>query len=208
MRQRLITGVIGGLAVLLLLLSSLNVFSIAVGLISLYALHEMYTAIKINKNILLYIAGLLFSAIFLITEFLSKDIFMPLILLYAGVMLCIMLAYYKTVKLEEVAIAVFMTIYIVYAMSTLRLVRAMPNGHFNIFLVFVGAFGTDTFAYFIGVTLGKRKLSPEISPKKTVEGAIGGILGVMVCYLVMGFIMKTAFSVNVNYVNFIILGLL
>lgn len=46
-----------------------------------------------------------------------------------------------------------------------------------IWLVFIVAFGTDIFAYFIGYLLGKHKLCPAISPKKTIEGAIGGVIG-------------------------------
>ncbi|MCR4805101.1 MAG: phosphatidate cytidylyltransferase [Clostridia bacterium] len=46
-----------------------------------------------------------------------------------------------------------------------------------VWLVFITAFGTDIFAYFAGVYLGKHKLCPDISPKKTVEGSLGGILG-------------------------------
>ena len=55
MRQRIITGLIGGAIVLLILISNPTALSIAVGVISLYALHEMYCAIGINKNIMLYI---------------------------------------------------------------------------------------------------------------------------------------------------------
>ena len=46
-----------------------------------------------------------------------------------------------------------------------------------VWLVFLSAFGSDIFAYFTGFAIGKHKLCPEISPKKTVEGAIGGIIG-------------------------------
>ena len=52
----------------------------------------------------------------------------------------------------------------------------MPNRKF-LWLVYIISFGTDTFAYFAGVFFGKHKLCPNVSPKKTIEGAIGGILG-------------------------------
>lgn len=56
-----------------------------------------------------------------------------------------------------------------------------------LWLVFLIAWGSDTFAYFTGYFLGKRKLCPTISPKKTVEGAIGGALGAMIISGIFGY---------------------
>lgn len=208
MRQRIITGLIGGSIVLLILISNPTVLSIAVGVISLYALHEMYCAIGINKNIMLYIASLLFAAVAVFVEKISINLVMPIVFIYVVIMFIILLAYHKTIKVADIALSLFMTVYIVYTMSHIVFVRNLPNGAFNIFLIFVGAFGTDTFAYFTGVFFGKHKLCPEISPKKTVEGAVGGMVGVVICFLVMGGIMQSFFSVRVHYVPLMILGVL
>lgn len=56
-----------------------------------------------------------------------------------------------------------------------------------IWLIFITAFGTDIFAYFTGYAIGKHKLCPSISPKKTVEGAIGGALGSIALCLLFGY---------------------
>lgn len=56
-----------------------------------------------------------------------------------------------------------------------------------IWLVILAAFGTDTFAYFTGFLIGKHKLCPNISPKKTVEGAIGGVAGSILLCTIFGF---------------------
>ena len=66
--------------------------------------------------------------------------------------------------------------YISVAFSSMVLLRYLPNGAYLFLLPFIGAWVSDTFAYFTGRFLGKHKLIPEVSPKKTVEGAIGGIL--------------------------------
>ena len=52
----------------------------------------------------------------------------------------------------------------------------LSNGIY-IWLVFIIAWGTDTFAYVFGMLFGKHKLCPSLSPKKTIEGSIGGIIG-------------------------------
>ena len=54
----------------------------------------------------------------------------------------------------------------------------------------LGAIATDTFAYFVGVTVGKHKLCPEMSPKKTIEGAIGGIVGTILVFVIYGIIVN------------------
>jgi len=54
---------------------------------------------------------------------------------------------------------------------------AFINGNNLIWLIFITAFASDTFAYFTGKMIGRHKLSPNLSPNKTIEGAIGGILG-------------------------------
>ena len=57
-----------------------------------------------------------------------------------------------------------------------------------IWLVFLIAFGTDTFAYLVGNIFGKHKLSPNISPNKTKEGALGGILGSVIIALIFSYL--------------------
>lgn len=208
MRQRIITGLIGGAAVLLILISNATIVRIAVGIISLYALHEMYTAVGLNKNTILYIAGLLFAAVAVFIEEFSFNFVMPVVFVYVVIMFLIMLVYNKTLKVTDIALSLFMMVYIVYTMAHIVFVRNLPNGAFNIFLIFVGAFGTDTFAYFVGVTLGKHKLCPVISPKKTIEGAVGGVLGAVLCYFVLGLIMQNFFNVQVQYAYLLILGAL
>ncbi len=208
MRQRIITGLIGGAVVLLILISNVTILRIAVGIISLYALHEMYTAVGLNKNIMLYIAGLLFAAVAVFIEKLSFNTVTPIVFIYVVIMFVIMLIYHKSLRVTDIALSLFMMVYIVYTMAHIVFVRNLPNGSFNIFLIFVGAFGTDTFAYFVGVSLGKHKLCPEISPKKTLEGAVGGIIGVALCYFILGWIVQFFFDVQVHYVYLLLLGLL
>ena len=70
----------------------------------------------------------------------------------------------------------------------------MEFGRIFIWLVFIGAFVTDTCAYFVGKSVGRHKLCPNISPKKTVEGAIGGVLGAGVAFVLFGLIVNLVFG--------------
>jgi len=63
-------------------------------------------------------------------------------------------------------------------------------GSTYVWLIFVISFATDTFAYFTGYLFGKNKLIPKISPKKTIEGSIGGILGSTISCILFAYIFK------------------
>ena len=99
--------------------------------------------------------------------------------------------------------------YILFALNMIIYIRDYKDGAYIYFLIFVGAWVTDTFAYFTGVLFGKHKLVPDVSPKKTVEGSIGGTLfcsiGFVVTGLVVGALVEDA---HPNYIYLAISGLL
>lgn len=92
-------------------------------------------------------------------------------------------------------------------LSTMVLLRQMENGLVLILIPFVGAWMTDTGAYFTGFFLGKHKLAPRISPKKTVEGAIGGVVICILSMLLYGWICNTYFGADFNLVFLALTGL-
>lgn len=87
-------------------------------------------------------------------------------------------------KLEDALATVTGIFYIVFFSYHVLLVDQTGEYSILVWLIVLTAFGTDIMAYFTGVFLGKHKLCPKISPKKTIEGSIGGILGsVILCGL-------------------------
>ncbi len=98
--------------------------------------------------------------------------------------------------------------YVIFGITAIILVRDMPNGIFTYLLIFVGAWMTDIGAYFIGVLFGKHKLIPEVSPKKTVEGAIGGIAANVISFCIYGFVIDRFFDATPNYPSLIVTALL
>ena len=69
-------------------------------------------------------------------------------------------------------------------------------GIYYMWMVFVIAFSTDTAAYFVGRAIGKTKLAPEISPKKTIAGAVGGLIASALFMVLYGIIMKFGFQMD------------
>lgn len=84
-------------------------------------------------------------------------------------------------------------------LSSLVRLHAMEKGRFYILLPFVMAFMSDTGAYFAGLNFGKRKLAPTISPKKTVEGVIGGVIAAVLGVVIYGLILNVFFDMTVNF---------
>ncbi|WP_003541199.1 phosphatidate cytidylyltransferase [Desulfotomaculum nigrificans] len=85
----------------------------------------------------------------------------------------------------------------------LFLTRNLPNGWIWVLLLLTATWASDTFAYFVGRAIGKHKLAPLLSPKKTVEGAVGGLLGAVL----IGYLFGT-FNPQLNMTAVILLGVL
>ena len=100
------------------------------------------------------------------------------LILYAIVVFTVSMFKHKEIKPLEVAYAFAATVAITYAFWSLAAVFSNPdgNGLFYLIIVVIAAWGCDTGAYFSGYFFGKHKMAPEISPKKTVEGAVGGVI--------------------------------
>lgn len=109
---------------------------------------------------------------------------------------------------QQIAITMVAGMLIPFLLSALVRIRIMENGRFFIAAPFVMAFMTDTGAYLIGCAFGKHKLCPIISPKKTVEGLFGGILGGIAGMLVYGLVLQHFFGFTVNYLFAAIYGVL
>ena len=113
-----------------------------------------------------------------------------------------------TFHLDDLAMTVTGVLYIPFLMSFVAQVRGMQHGAWLVWCIVFGAVITDTAAYFVGVTLGRHKLLPKVSPKKTVEGAIGGVIGSTAIMLAFGLLVPAVVRTAVPWYHFLILGVL
>lgn len=123
------------------------------------------------------------------------------------------------VRMSQTAELVSVSAYIVVGFLCIILTRYATSsnidgdvrtimGNYLYMLIFIGAWATDSGAYFVGVSMGKHKLIPSVSPHKTVEGAIGGVLGCAVGYAIYGAVLSLAFNVKVNWAALMILAVI
>ena len=98
-------------------------------------------------------------------------------------------------------------LYIIISLNSIIYVRDhAEHGQYIYLLVFLGAWVTDTFSYFTGYLFGKHKLIEDVSPKKTVEGSIGGIIFCAISFVTFGQIINQYFGTNANIIFLLVSG--
>ncbi len=111
------------------------------------------------------------------------------------------------IAVEHAAMVYLALLYVLFGFGMMTALRKIPNGRYLYLMPFLGAWVSDSFAYFTGRLFGRHKLIPDVSPKKTVEGAIGGIVFAMASFALYGWIVSLCADVTPNYPALILLGL-
>ena len=170
MLTRIITSVIGLFVFFLIVLSDAIVAEIAIFLLTAGMLYELYSALKCKRKV--FLLGILSFLVLIFGEKIAAGfgsaIFILLFLIFT-------VAEHGKINHKEIFTTAFITYYTVVLMNYIGRTR-VDFGVCAMILIFVCAWMTDTGAYFSGVFLGKHKLIPRVSPKKTIEGSVGGII--------------------------------
>ncbi len=160
--------------------------------------------------------GLLPMATWLLTElFPVMDVFRAIFLFSALFFLSeqiIGIFYDNKLSTAKLYSFIALVLYAVVAFTAIFVIRFIDDlaeeGKYVYLLVLFGGWMSDTFAYFTGMAIGKHKLCPAISPKKTVEGSIGGVVANMITFAGYGFVLDHFFNIPANLAFFAILGAL
>ncbi|MGE5629403.1 MAG: phosphatidate cytidylyltransferase [Solirubrobacterales bacterium] len=107
----------------------------------------------------------------------------------------------------DIAVTILSFLYIPIFFSFIVLVENMEYGNYFVWLIFISAWMSDTSAYYAGKFFGRHKLCPKVSPKKTIEGSIGGIIGsAAACGAFGAFIINH--GVDVQLIHFVAIGVI
>lgn len=177
MLKRVITSVIG-LPILFIIINLGNLpLQIAVGLCAVIGLSEFYGVMS-QKNSLIHYLGYVLSIGYIVI--LNNFTFAKFILLLAAFMLLLLIfMVMRSFNIIDCIVTLFGFFYITFLLSFIVLVRRQPDGDIFVWLIFITGWGCDTFAYFFGKLFGKHKLI-SLSPNKTIEGSIGGVIAVII----------------------------
>lgn len=188
MKTRIISAVVL-LPVLIFLVVSGGIWlKIALSVLSLFGMYEFYQAFsKDNKplHIICYIFAI-FYLVFIEEIINTNHLFNVFVSIFLVVILMYTVFFHKKTNILEGMSGFFGFFYVCFLLSHIYLVREYPDGKLLVWLAFISAFGCDTGAYFTGVACGKHKLIPSLSPNKTIEGSIGGIVTATVLALLYG----------------------
>ena len=214
--KRIASALIGFPGVVLVLVFANNyITDIAISIVAVIAIQEFYNAVaKESKPIrwLGYLACITIAFIHIIQETMPAEYIESLIIISIPSLVLILFLHVIISKMKinfkDIAYTAFGVIYIALFIMFLALIRGLENGKILIWYVFFSAWATDVFAYFVGKYLGKHKFS-EISPKKTIEGCIGGIFGAVIVTFVYTYCINNflAFEYSYIYIGIITAGL-
>ncbi len=194
MLTRILTAIVGIVLFVAVIIAPPVVLYVALFLLGAWLICEVYRVMDAKRE--LYVVGILAELVmfgFFFSGRVGIAFYGAIMLFMAAVVL-----FWKKTNSKEVLPLGMVTIFIVSAILSLVVLRA----NFNVLallLPFIIAWATDTGAYFTGYFLGKHKLAPEMSPKKTIEGAIGGVFIAVAATVAYGVII---------YGNFYMLGMI
>lgn len=197
-KTRLLSGIVLVAAALLLIITGNDVLLVGIGAISLIGLYEMYRVFHIEKNAA-GIAGFLLAIIFYLNlkwNFVA-DMMMFAILSLVVLMFVYVFTYPKY-RTEQILASFFGIFYIPVMLSYVYQTRMLESGAYIVWLIFLCSWGSDTCAYCVGVLIGKHKMTPKLSPKKSWEGAFGGVIGAALLTLIYGFVFQSAMKTTVE----------
>lgn len=215
MRTRLITAAVG-LAILipLLIFSDTWIFVAAAALLSVVGMMEMMRCLGVHRNYAVVLPlyalalGLPFAARLSgkINSFGSLTLY--LLMAYFFYLMALTIFSHRGMTFAKSAEVFATGCYVSLIFSSIVMLRDAPGGEYLYLLVFLAAWITDSFAYFSGRLFGRHKLIPAVSPKKTVEGAIGGVIFCEIACLGFGLFTALVWDATPNYLGLAISGII
>ena len=179
-KTRLLSGIVLVAVALLTIISGGYVLFFTLLGISLIGMQELYKVMKVREDHFnaLEIAGYFGAVIYYVLMSLDFEKYgmMGVIISFMMFMFVYVFTYPKF-KAEQVMPAFFGVVYVAVMLSFIYLTRNLPDGKFLVWLIFLCSWGCDTCAYCVGMLIGRHKMAPILSPKKSVEGGVGGVAG-------------------------------
>lgn len=199
--KRFISGIILVILSLLLIIQGGDILLFSTLLLSLVGTFELNRALSI-QSLAPSLEGYLMSIFYYMNlkyEWIDKPMVYSLIFLI--ILLTTYVVCYPNVHSKDIFTSFFGFFYVSVMLSFIYLTRMEePNGKFLVWIIFLCAWGSDTFAYCVGRLFGKHKMTPILSPKKSIEGAIGGILGAAIINMIYVYFFINHFKVSSNFI--------
>ena len=213
--KRIISALLGlPLVVIILTFANTFIVDIFLVIISLLAMQEYFNAIqKECKPVkwLGYLSCLFIGVIHIIPQYVPSNIINILLMLIIPSILLISFAQIIITNMKtnfkDITYTIFGILYIITCIASISLIRGIENGIIFVWYAIIAAWGTDTFAYLIGMRFGKHKFS-QVSPKKSIEGCIAGTIGALVLAIIYTIIINNIYDFGFSYIYISIITIL
>lgn len=177
---RLLSGIVLVAIALVTIICGGPVLFVTLLAVSLIGMREIYKAAGVGGDgvNLLEMTGYAGAVLYYLALFFLPEIYhLPAAVLGLILIMGVYVFTYPRFQAEQVMAAFFGIVYVAVMLSFLYMTRELPGGAYLVWLIILCSWGCDTCAYCVGVLIGKHKMAPVLSPKKSVEGAVGGVLG-------------------------------
>ena len=219
MKTRILTSVvIIAVMTAVLCLSGTVVYPIALSVLAVMATFEILRVFGMEKSYVVSIPAYAVSGVMPLLAYVMSELMrrpeyefviaLALVLFVLMLYLFVVAVFSKgALKFSSLSSVQVMVIYVASAFSALSIINCIDGiGLFCVGMVLIGAWISDVMAYFSGYFFGKHKLIPEVSPKKTIEGSIGAVIGTGLTMLLYGLIVSLVTDLTPNYLVLAISG--
>ena len=179
-KTRLISGIVLGIIALATIISGSWILFFTLLAVSLIGMRELYKVMKVSDEhvTVLELVGYLGAVLYYIAMKADFGNYGTMAIIISMILILFVYVFgYPKYHAEQVMAAFFGVVYVAVMLSFIYLTRSLPDGKFLVWLIFLCSWGCDTCAYCVGMLIGKHKMAPVLSPKKSIEGAVGGVAG-------------------------------
>ena len=179
-KTRLISGIVLVIIALATIISGSWILFFTLLAVSLIGMRELYKVMKVSDEhvTVLELVGYLGAVLYYIAMKADFGNYGTMAIIISMILILFVYVFgYPKYHAEQVMAAFFGVVYVAVMLSFIYLTRSLPDGKFLVWLIFLCSWGCDTCAYCVGMLIGKHKMVPVLSPKKSIEGAVGGVAG-------------------------------
>ena len=179
-KTRLISGIVLVIIAMATIISGSWILFFTLLAVSLIGMRELYKVMKVSDEhvTVLELVGYLGAVLYYIAMKADFGNYGTMAIIISMILILFVYVFgYPKYHAEQVMAAFFGVVYVAVMLSFIYLTRSLPDGKFLVWLIFLCSWGCDTCAYCVGMLIGKHKMAPVLSPKKSIEGAVGGVAG-------------------------------
>lgn len=208
--KRWTSAIIGfPIVAIILIFGNKYIIDICFSIIAILALYEYFNSFKENNKSLswiAYLSALSIAFIHIIPAESTLRVIAAIIPLSVLILFAQVIASNMKYNIKDISITAFGICYIVIFLMYIPVIRQMEHGMIKIWYLVIAAWGTDTFAYLIGRKYGKHHFT-SISPNKSIEGCIAGVVGSTAVMLLYTFICNNFIGMNFNYFYILLISI-